>query len=141
MGSRKKYTQEELANLHYTPKKKSTRLIDLTGKTFYEWKVLEQAPPTEDGKTMWKCRCSCGKLGLVSGYDLKNGKHKSCGHDRDHGLEDLIGVTFGELTVIGRAPNDKYGITCWYCRDADGNERIARVYDCGNLKFTWQSNL
>ena len=90
---------------------------------------------------MWKCRCSCGKLGLVSGYDLKNGKHKSCGHDRDPGLEGLIGVTFGELTVIGRAPNDKYGATCWYCRDADGNERIARAYDCGNLKFTWQSNL
>lgn len=124
-----RYTQEELENLHYTPEKRNKRLIDLTGKTFYEWTVIEQAPPDDDGSTRWKCRCSCGKLGLVRGYDLRNGKHKSCGHDRDHGLEDLTGMQFGELTVIGRAPNDMVGKVCWNCIDKEGNKKILRTQD------------
>ena len=124
-----KLTQEQIANLHYTPRRKSARLDDLTGQTFDQWYVIEQAPPNLEYVTMWKCRCSCGKLGVVRGSDLKNGNHKSCGHDRNHGLEDLTGRTFGELTVVSRAPNNKYGVTRWNCTDKHGNTKIATAYD------------
>ena len=37
--------------------------------------------------------------------------------------QNLVGQKFGRLTVVSRAPNDKYGKTMWNC-----------VCDCGNIK-------
>lgn len=31
------------------------------------------------GNRMWECRCDCGSTTKVLGYDLKNGKTRSCG--------------------------------------------------------------
>ena len=92
-----------------------SRLIDITGQTFYEWTVLEKAKPSEHGRTMWKCRCSCGKEGNVSGYDLRNGKHKSCGHDRKTSHTDLEGKVFGEITAL-----EYIGKSLWKCEDIHG---------------------
>lgn len=36
--------------------------------------------------------------------------------------EDLTGMQFGELTVLRRAPNDKYSRICRVCRCSSGNE-------------------
>ena len=49
-------------------------LIDLTGKTFGFWTVLEYA-----GNSRWKCKCRCGTVANVDGYCLRNGGTKSCG--------------------------------------------------------------
>ena len=51
-----------------------TKIIDLTGKTFGEFKVLKY---TGNGK--WLCKCSCGKEVEVFGHNLKNGTSTSCG--------------------------------------------------------------
>ena len=51
-----------------------TKIIDLTGKTFGEFKVLKY---TGNGK--WLCKCSCGKEAEVFGYNLRNGTSTSCG--------------------------------------------------------------
>lgn len=50
------------------------RFIDLTGKNFYEWKVIEYV---EAGK--WLCTCSCGNTRPVTGNNLRQGKSKCCG--------------------------------------------------------------
>ncbi len=53
---------------------------DLTGRRFGRWIVL----PREDIESNYRCRkwlvqCQCGKLRLVPGQDLLNGRSTSCG--------------------------------------------------------------
>ena len=55
--------------------------IDLVGKRYGRWTVLEQRK-NESVKwpiTYWLCRCDCGTEKLVCGQTLKNGESKSCG--------------------------------------------------------------
>lgn len=59
-------------------------LEDLTGKKYYEWTVIERGPNSKNKNTRWKCKCSCGKIGLVLSSDLKSGNHKSCGRCHFH---------------------------------------------------------
>lgn len=55
------------------------RGIDLTGRSFGRWTVLERRIH-EDGTTRWHCKCDCGNEGLVSTYALgRKGKSMSCG--------------------------------------------------------------
>lgn len=56
------------------------QLIDLTGKRFGRWTVIEKMP--KEGKNTqikWLCRCDCGTVKPVLGYVLKAGDSKSCG--------------------------------------------------------------
>ena len=53
---------------------------DLTGRRFGRWIVL----PRDDIESNYRCRkwlvqCQCGKLRLVPGQDLLNGRSASCG--------------------------------------------------------------
>lgn len=56
------------------------RLIDITGKKLGRWTVIghEKMDP-KSGRMLWKCKCDCGKEGLVNGVDLRKGHSKSCG--------------------------------------------------------------
>jgi hypothetical protein len=57
------------------------RLIDdLTGRKFGKWVVL----PRDDFESnyrhsKWLAQCECGRLRLVAGQDLLNGRSSSCG--------------------------------------------------------------
>jgi hypothetical protein len=55
------------------------RLIDLTGKRFSRWTVIEKTGNTPRGAALWMCICICGTRRAVIGIDLRNGKSKSCG--------------------------------------------------------------
>jgi len=61
----------------------STRIKDLTGKTFGKLTVMELADPiiTKNGgrKIAWKCRCECGREKIVRATDLSSGNTQSCG--------------------------------------------------------------
>ncbi|MGN1298074.1 MAG: HNH endonuclease [Clostridia bacterium] len=63
--------------------------IDLTGKKFNNLTVI-----SENGKTgkeiLWKCKCDCGNVVNVRGYDLKNGHTKSCGCIRKENSKSTI---------------------------------------------------
>ena len=48
--------------------------IDLTGRVYGKWKVLQYA-----GKGKWLCECECGTIREVSGGNLRTGVTKSCG--------------------------------------------------------------
>lgn len=51
--------------------------IDLTGRRFGTWTVLERAE-NKDGAVMWKCRCDCGTVKDVRATTLKNGSSTGC---------------------------------------------------------------
>ena len=57
------------------------KLIDLTGKTFGRWKVIERGPNNKTNHVMWLCECQCEKKTkkFIAGGDLRLGKTKSCG--------------------------------------------------------------
>lgn len=61
---------------------KNPRLIDLTGQRFGELTVIRQDGNTKRGGAIWVCRCSCGKENRPTGSNLRQGKVRSCGHDR-----------------------------------------------------------
>jgi hypothetical protein len=54
------------------------RLIDLTGRAFGRWRVVERAH-TRLGKVRWLCRCECGEERTVAATALTRGTSKSCG--------------------------------------------------------------
>ena len=61
--------------------------IDLTGKTFGRWSVLELAPRTY--QTMWRCVCVCCTERAVSGANLTSGHSTSCGCLREENRPNL----------------------------------------------------
>lgn len=52
--------------------------IDLTGKKFGEWTVIEKAEKATSGNYKWLCRCSCGNLKKVDGNSLRGGRSTKC---------------------------------------------------------------
>lgn len=71
------------------------------------------------------CKCECGTLRDIYSSNLTSGKTKSCGCKKTRApiSEDLTGLRFGSLMVIGRdnAP-DSYGTYPYICK-----------CDCGNI--------
>jgi hypothetical protein len=62
--------------------------IDLTGKQFGRWTVLEQSPRAY--QTMWVCDCVCGTRRKVSGANLRTGHSVSCGCYREENRPNLV---------------------------------------------------
>jgi hypothetical protein len=58
----------------------SNNFIDLTGQIFGSWKVLRKAESNKYGHTMFEVECICGNINIVSSWDLRKGKTKSCGY-------------------------------------------------------------
>ena len=56
-----------------------TKLKDLTGQRFNHLLVIERAGNDRQGKARWVCKCDCGKLKVILGESLRNGKTTSCG--------------------------------------------------------------
>ena len=58
----------------------TTGFHDLTGKAFGELTVLYKAKnQTMAGQTVWTCRCSCGNIVDVGGWELRSQNTRSCG--------------------------------------------------------------
>lgn len=54
-------------------------LMDLTGKTFGRWFVINRVENSIYGETQWLCRCACGTERVVKGNPMRRGVSKSCG--------------------------------------------------------------
>lgn len=52
-------------------------LIDISGKTFGSWTVLSM-DTVRGTNRMWRCRCICGDIRLITGTKLRMGRTKSC---------------------------------------------------------------
>lgn len=57
--------------------KRTLRKLPMVGKTFGEWCVLYEHG-LKYGRPAFCCRCSCGRLQVVSGNELRRGKTSCC---------------------------------------------------------------
>lgn len=55
------------------------KFMDLTGMKFNRLTVIEREFCKASKRTLWKCKCDCGKVVVVDSYKLRNGLTKSCG--------------------------------------------------------------
>jgi len=53
--------------------------IDLTGKIFEHWTVLNLHSSGTNQDAKWLCRCTCGTIRPVNSYTLRKGTSKHCG--------------------------------------------------------------
>lgn len=101
------------------------RAEDLKGRRFGYLTVLRRVE-NRKGRTCWLCRCDCGKEKVISAYDLKQGRVKSCGcmkYAVSHRKIDLTGQRFGRLTALyPTQKRDRKGSIYWHCRCDCGNE-------------------
>lgn len=102
--------------------------IDLEGKKFGRWKVLELSNnKSKNGDSYWKCECECGTIRDVRSSSLRKGKSKSCGCVT--GI-DIAGQRFGKLTAI-KPTKQKLGTNIvWEMK-----------CDCGNVTYADTGNL
>ena len=55
------------------------RLYDITGKKINMLLVLERVGSNEKQKALYKCKCDCGNIKIMTAGDLKSGRVISCG--------------------------------------------------------------
>jgi len=117
--------------------------IDLTNKTFGEWKVLRSSriDVSSDYTHYWLCECSCGVIKEVLHGNLVNGASTNCGHLNKFLPEIKISMKINGWEVIGdskRKGKNKY----WLCRCTCGIEKYVEYKSllngtsthCGHLR-------
>ena len=53
--------------------------LNLIGQRFGKLTVIQETTFRKNNSVVWDCRCDCGNVKRVQGYNLKNGISKSCG--------------------------------------------------------------
>lgn len=118
------------------------RYIDLAGKKFGKWTVIEREK--ECGKrtdSRWLCRCECGNIRKVLGFTIRHGTSMGCSMCKST-KKDMIGFKVGKLTVIEEAGKNKRNNFYWLCKCECGKTsvvhgcalRSAKILSCGCLK-------
>lgn len=102
-----------------------SKINNLLGKHFGRLTVVHFAGINEKTRqSLWEVECSCDKRShfIVSGNSLITGNTVSCGCKKEDTLihkaeEEMLGQTFGKLTVLSLVPNKrKNGTYVWKCR-------------------------
>lgn len=63
---------------------------DLIGQKFGKLTVVGENPIRKNEHVCWDCKCDCGNLTTVEGYNLKNGSTQSCGCQKQSVGEEHI---------------------------------------------------
>ena len=67
---------------------------DLIGQKFGKLTVVGKNPTRKNEHVCWDCKCDCGNLTTVEGYNLKNGSTQSCGCQKqsvgEEHIEDIL---------------------------------------------------
>lgn len=97
----------------------------------------------------WKCRCDCGNIKSIRGYQLLSGGTNSCGCAWFDGKEtqDIVGKKFGKLTAVKRVEGKGHHLYYLFKCDC-GNEKIiskeavvgGKTKSCGCLQHRTASN-
>lgn len=96
---------------------------DITGQKFKKLTALSYS--AKDYK--WNCLCECGNLCLISGGYLIKGSTVSCGCVKKSLISNLIGKTFGRLTVISKdTERTTKRRAFWVCKCSCGNTKTVR---------------
>lgn len=92
-----------------------TMINNLEGMKFGDLEVIKCLDEEKSGKSLWECRCDCGKKCMVSSRDLKHGRKTSCGCQKGF-QRHLEGRKFGHLTVIEETGEKQRNVKMWLCR-------------------------
>ena len=104
--------------------------IDLTGKEYQYFKVIDRNNERKGKNVWWNCLCHCGKTFIATTTEINKGTRKSCGCMKskllsEAHLQDLTGQQFGKLTVLRRdfdhPQNGQKVRTYWVCQCECGN--------------------
>ena len=118
---------------------------EMIGQRFGRLTVIEQDFEYQKNRNLktkqnyWKCKCDCGEEKTIVQASLTGGKTKSCGclnqEKRLRQKENLMGQTFGYLTVISPAENVG-NRTAWLCQCKCGRQIVVRAthLKSGNTK-------
>ncbi|WNC72720.1 hypothetical protein RGQ13_01695 [Thalassotalea psychrophila] len=98
--------------------------LDLEGQIFGELTVICRAGSI-DGRSAWRCSCSCGKEKIIIGKNLKSGNSKTCGDCNPLNIGDKK----GRLTVA----SDSFRF--------EGATYIDCICDCGIKKSYLLGNI
>lgn len=106
---------------------------NLIGQHFGRWTVIDEAPRSSYGGTMWLCQCECGTIKEVAACNLSTGASQSCGCLQkelasERYSDQLAGKRFGNAVVIKRETAvTKQGDTLnkWLCQCDCGNTFLA----------------
>ena len=126
--------------------------IDITGQKYNRLTVLcRDYTKNQNGQkgTFWLCECECGNQIIVNGGNLKNGTTKSCGCLQKEkaavsgGFVNLVGQTFGRLTVVKKISKPGCSSAYWECICECGGKTITNSYQlrsgktlsCGCLRL------
>lgn len=94
------------------------KFIDLTGQKFNRLIPIKFIGRDKYRNALWLCRCDCGNEKILPGYQVKNGRVKSCGC-----FKKEVGKINGKL----------YNTTHRYCRTKTYNAWASMVQRCTNL--------
>lgn len=93
--------------------------INETGNKYGSLIVLGPTRLPQYSKVRWVCQCSCGRIILATGSDLRKNKITSCGHKCDK-IPDLTNQIFGYLQVLelDPTPANEFKDKCyhWKCK-------------------------
>jgi DNA-binding XRE family transcriptional regulator len=112
--------------------------IDMTGIRYGNLVAIR--PCTSGENVKWLCQCDCGNRVTVRGAHLRFKRIQSCGCMKYLGIgRDLVGKSFGDLTVTDRIPRSGHQERYWMCACKCGKTRKVsssslihkRVVDCG----------
>lgn len=113
------------------------RTKDISGHIFGRLTAIRRVK-NSGRRTVWLCKCTCGKIKKIMKENLIAGRTTSCGCflkevSSSRFLKDLTGKEFGRLKVLGRAvppKNTKNKHSYWRC-----------LCICGKYKKTFSYNL
>lgn len=99
--------------------------VDISGQRFGRLVALRDVGSFGTGR-IWEFKCDCGNLLRHKAATIRHGKTQSCGCLANELTSqrkrlNLLGKTFGRLTVESCAGPDKHGKVCWRCVCSCGN--------------------
>lgn len=120
--------------------------INEVGNIYGQLKVLDRVEG--NGKTKWKCRCSCGEEIICTGSDLRTKRRTSCGK-RCNSIKSELGKKYGFLKVLSKDPTPAKEFADhsihWICKCeicdsvksiSGKNLRTGRTISCGCIRST-----
>lgn len=109
-----------------------TKTLDLIGKQFGLLTVVALSHSDKSKQRVWMAKCVCGNMINITTHTLNSIKNPSCGCYYKNRIpkKNLIGQTFGSLTVIQFVKRTRWYYHIWKCQ-----------CKCGNIKNVFGHNL
>jgi predicted SprT family Zn-dependent metalloprotease len=101
-------------------------IMEIIGKLFGKWEVLDFSHKDEKSNKYYSCKCECGFVKIHRSSTLRAGDSLQCKKCRMASLNktiDLIGKKFGLWTVLSKYKNDSRNEWLYLCRCDCGLER------------------